>query len=97
MNITTQLLVLAVSAVSLMMVFPGMAKEPQNQSKATFAGGCFWCMEAPFEKLDGVHSVVSGYAGGEQVNPPYNEVSSGKTSYIERIQITYDPQKDYYE
>ncbi|KAA3655699.1 MAG: peptide-methionine (R)-S-oxide reductase [Calditrichaeota bacterium] len=74
-----------------------MAKEPQNQSKATFAGGCFWCMEAPFEKLDGVHSVVSGYAGGEKVNPTYKEVSSGKTSYIESIQITYDPQKVSYE
>ena len=63
---------------------------------ATFAGGCFWCMEPPFEKLDGVKSVISGYAGGSTSNPTYNEVSSGKTDYIESVQIKYDAQKISY-
>lgn len=59
--------------------------------KATFAGGCFWCMEPPFEKLDGVKSVVSGYSGGEEVNPTYGQVSSGTTGHLEVVQVTYDP------
>lgn len=60
--------------------------------KATFAGGCFWCVEAPFEELDGVVSVISGYAGGKEKNPTYGEVSGGKTSHRESVQITYDPE-----
>jgi len=61
--------------------------------KATFAGGCFWCMELPFEQLDGVIEVISGYTGGHTENPTYEEVSSGKTGHLEAIQITYDPSK----
>ena len=61
--------------------------------KATFAGGCFWCMEPPFEKLDGVTDVVSGYTGGDEKYPTYDEVSSGKTAHLEAIEITYDPEK----
>ena len=59
---------------------------------ATFAGGCFWCVEAPFEGLDGVISVVSGYSGGKEKNPTYAEVSSGKTGHREAVQITFDPE-----
>ncbi len=66
-----------------------------NQSyalkKATFAGGCFWCMEPPFEKLNGVKSVVSGYSGGLIKNPTYKQVSLGKTKHKEVVQITFDP------
>ena len=58
---------------------------------ATFAGGCFWCVEAPFEKYDGVINVVSGYAGGSEENPTYEEVSSGQTGHTESVQIIYDP------
>ena len=58
--------------------------------KATFAGGCFWCMEPPFEKLVGVKSVISGYSGGEVKNPKYKDVASGKTKHRETVQITYD-------
>lgn len=65
--------------------------------KATFAGGCFWCMEAPFEKLDGVQEVLSGYTGGHKENPAYQEVSSGTTGHVEAIQITYDPSKISYQ
>jgi peptide methionine sulfoxide reductase msrA/msrB len=59
---------------------------------ATFAGGCFWCIEAPFEKYDGVLKAVSGYAGGEQISPSYKEVSSGKTGHVEAVQVHFDPQ-----
>ncbi|HIJ80927.1 MAG TPA: peptide-methionine (S)-S-oxide reductase MsrA [Desulfuromonadales bacterium] len=59
--------------------------------KATFAGGCFWCMEEPFEKLPGVISVTSGYTGGQKKNPTYQEVSAGGTGHAEAIQIVFDP------
>jgi peptide-methionine (S)-S-oxide reductase len=58
---------------------------------ATFAGGCFWCMEPAFDKLEGVKSVVSGYTGGHKTNPTYEEVSNGTTGHAESIEITYDP------
>ena len=58
---------------------------------ATFAGGCFWCMDAPFEKLQGVKNVISGYAGGHVKNPTYEEVCTGTTGAVESVQIIYDP------
>jgi peptide methionine sulfoxide reductase msrA/msrB len=64
--------------------------------KATFAGGCFWCMEHPFEKLEGVLKVISGYTGGHKDNPTYEEVSSGMTGHLEAIEITYDPSRISY-
>jgi peptide methionine sulfoxide reductase msrA/msrB len=74
-----------------------MAKEEMNLSKATFAGGCFWCTEADFEKLPGVVKVISGYAGGHKENPTYQEVSSGSTGHVEAVQVYYDPAKVTYE
>jgi len=65
--------------------------------KATFAGGCFWCMEAPFDKLPGVVSVTAGYTGGQLKNPTYQEVSEGNTGHAEAMQIIYDPLKISYE
>lgn len=59
--------------------------------KAAFAGGCFWCMEAPFEKLKGVRGVVSGYTGGHKDNPTYKEVSLGTSGHVEAVEVTYDP------
>lgn len=64
---------------------------------ATFAGGCFWCMEPPFEKLKGVKSVISGFSGGDKLNPTYDQVSRGETHYLESVQVTYDPQQLSYQ
>jgi peptide methionine sulfoxide reductase msrA/msrB len=74
-----------------------MAIEEIEIKKATFAGGCFWCTEADFEKLPGVVRVVSGYTGGSKGNPSYEEVSSGTTGHAEAIQVYYDPTKITYE
>lgn len=64
---------------------------------ATFAGGCFWCMEPPFDKLEGVTETISGYAGGHVENPTYKQVSAGGTGHVEVVQITYDPDRISYE
>lgn len=65
--------------------------ENENWEKATFAGGCFWCMVKPFDEWPGIKSVVSGYTGGETENPTYKEVCSETTGHYEAVQITYDP------
>jgi peptide-methionine (S)-S-oxide reductase len=67
-----------------------------TQATATFAGGCFWCMEPPFDKLDGVISTTSGYTGGSKPDPTYKEVSSGGTGHAEAVQVIYDPQRISY-
>jgi peptide-methionine (S)-S-oxide reductase len=72
---------------------PGPGAE---RATATFAGGCFWCMEPPFTGLAGVVSVTSGYTGGQKKNPTYEEVSSGTTGHAESIQVIYDPAKISY-
>ncbi len=64
--------------------------------QATLGGGCFWCLEAVFQRFDGVLSVQSGYAGGETPNPTYEEVCSGRTGHAEVVQITYDPEQISY-
>jgi peptide-methionine (S)-S-oxide reductase len=64
---------------------------------ATFAGGCFWCMEPPYDKLDGVLSTTSGYTGGHQTDPTYKQVSAGTTGHTEAVRIVYDPQKISYQ
>ncbi|MGQ0812291.1 MAG: peptide-methionine (S)-S-oxide reductase MsrA [Nitrospiraceae bacterium] len=65
-------------------------------AKAVFAGGCFWCMEEVFEKVDGVVSVTSGYSGGQVANPSYEQVSAGRTGHAEAVEVTYDPAKVSY-
>src|SRR4030065_888364 len=73
------------------------SEESVALEKSTFAGGCFWCMEPPFEKLEGVKEVISGYTGGQTVNPTYEEVSAGGTGHLESVEIIYDPSKVSYE
>ena len=93
---------LRVTILALAMLF---APHSNSQSQppagglavATFAGGCFWCMEGPFEKLDGVFSVFSGYMGGTTANPTYEQVSRGGTGHAEVVQVTYDPARINYQ
>jgi peptide-methionine (S)-S-oxide reductase len=80
---------------------PPAATDPAATSvpelrRSVFAGGCFWCMEPPFEALDGVIEVVSGYAGGELPNPTYEQVSSGRSGHIEVVEVTWDPSRVTY-
>ncbi|OGT19236.1 MAG: peptide-methionine (S)-S-oxide reductase [Gammaproteobacteria bacterium RBG_16_57_12] len=89
-------------ALSILLLFAANAQAGQESTmntteQATFAGGCFWCMEPPYEKLEGVISVVSGYTGGHKLNPSYEEVSAGGTGHAEAVQITYDPARISYE
>jgi len=66
-------------------------------AKATFAGGCFWCMEEAMDKVPGVISTTSGYIGGTTKNPSYEQVSSGRTGYVEAVEVVYDPDKVSYQ
>jgi len=69
----------------------------QKLEKATFGAGCFWCVEAVFQRIKGVKSVISGYSGGKVENPTYEEVCSGRTGHAEVVQITFDPKVISYE
>ncbi len=83
-------------ALFLSLIFTQAIAEDQNET-AIFAGGCFWCMEPPFDKLDGVISTTSGYTSGHKRNPTYREVSAGVTGHTEAIQIIFDPDKISYD
>ena len=72
-------------------------KVPPGHAVATFAGGCFWCMEPPYDKLPGVSATISGYMGGRTANPTYESVSSGTSGHAEVVQVVYDPAKVSYE
>lgn len=69
----------------------------EEELKATFAGGCFWCMQPPFDGIDGVKSTKVGYTGGHKANPTYKEVCEGTTGHVEALQLTYDPSLVSYE
>jgi peptide methionine sulfoxide reductase msrA/msrB len=71
-----------------------MDKMAEHTQSAVFAGGCFWCTESDFEKVDGVIQAVSGYTGGRMENPTYKQVSAGGTGHVEAIKVVYDPDQD---
>ena len=75
---------------------PAAAQTPQTAS-VTLAGGCFWCMEPPYDKTDGVISTTSGYSGGKTVKPTYEQVSAGSTGHLEVVKVEYDPAKVSFE
>ena len=93
---TLSMVVLSLLCMSALMA---RAEEPMAKKTelATFAGGCFWCMEGPFEQLPGVLAVTSGYTGGTKLNPTYEEVSSGATGHAEAVQVEYDPSRSTYQ
>jgi peptide-methionine (S)-S-oxide reductase len=90
----------AALSIFLLPAFSAVAQSPTVASgpggKAYFAGGCFWCMEEAFEKVDGVLDAVSGYMGGAVKNPSYEEVSTGRTGHAESVEVRYDPSKVTY-
>ena len=88
-------LVLAAALLAVMATH-GVAAEP-GQAKATFAGGCFWCVEEAFEKVPGVISAVSGYTDGHVDNPTYKQVTSGRTGHTEAVEVIFDPAQVTYE
>src|SRR5205823_2542072 len=93
-NICGMLLIVLASVMAASGAPPSDGKALE---KATFAGGCFWCMEEAFDKVDGVVSTTSGYTGGQKPNPSYEEVSAGGTGHAESVQILFDPTKITYE
>ncbi len=96
MNALNKLILACCSAMFANLLMAADMPSPQS-STAIFAGGCFWCMEADFEKLDGVIAVESGYTGGSVNNPTYHQVSQGSTGHAEAIRVLYDPQRVSYE
>jgi peptide-methionine (S)-S-oxide reductase len=91
------MIVLAALAIAGSAAAQAPKTAPPGTAVATFAGGCFWCMEPPYDKLDGVISTTSGYMGGTVRNPTYNDVSNGRTGHTEVVQVVYDPTKVSYE
>ncbi len=92
---------IAIALAGLVLGALALAAEPAASDKTTataiFAGGCFWCMEPPYDELAGVVATTSGYTGGQKLNPTYREVSAGDTGHFEAVQIAYDPTKVSYE
>ncbi|MBL0141560.1 MAG: peptide-methionine (S)-S-oxide reductase MsrA [Betaproteobacteria bacterium] len=89
--------VLKILTLVAALAVPAGALAQAATEKATFAGGCFWCMEPPYDAIPGVISTTSGYIGGRTANPTYEQVSSGSTGHTEAMQVVYDPKKVTYE
>ncbi|NBB93931.1 MAG: peptide-methionine (S)-S-oxide reductase MsrA [Gammaproteobacteria bacterium] len=86
-------------ALAIALLFVGLPAPAQDDSlaRATFAGGCFWCMEPPYDEVEGVIETISGFSGGHVVDPSYRQVVQGGTGHIEVVQVVYDPHKVSYE
>ena len=91
------MLVISMMGLSVILIASATVTAATNLEKATFAGGCFWCMEHPFDEIPGVMSVTPGYTGGHKKSPTYEEVSAGGTGHAESVQIVFDPARVTYE
>jgi len=91
------MLIIVMTGLSMVLIAFTTVTAATNLDKATFAGGCFWCMEHPFDKLPGVISVTAGYTGGHKKDPTYEEVSAGGTGHAESVRIVFDPSTVTYE
>ncbi len=87
----------ALSGLLLMLTAMATPADTTDTAVAVFGGGCFWCMEPPYDKLPGVISTISGYIGGRVANPTYEQVSAGGSGHVEVVQVKYDPHKVSYE
>ncbi len=92
-----KMFIAAMMGLSVILIAINAVMATTKLEKATFAGGCFWCMEHPFDQIPGVISVTSGYTGGWGKNPTYEEVSAGGTGHAESVQVVYDPARVTYE
>ena len=92
-----KMLIYSIMGLSVLLLAGATVAAATNLEKATFAGGCFWCMEHPFDEIPGVVSVTPGYTGGQKKSPTYEEVSAGGTGHAESVQIVYDPARVTYE
>lgn len=91
-----KMLIIGIMGMSVILISTSVMAAA-NYEKATFAGGCFWCMEHPFDEIPGIISVISGYTGGHKKDPTYEEVSAGGTGHAEAVQVVYDPAKVTYD
>jgi len=97
MKLTGKLMAMGGLIFALALTTSAAQAADENIAVAIFAGGCFWCMEPPFDKLEGVKSTTSGYIGGHKHNPTYKQVSAGKTGHTEAVEVRYDPSKVSYQ
>jgi peptide-methionine (S)-S-oxide reductase len=96
MNLSMRRASLLFSIAALLLLATALPAAAGTNASATFAGGCFWCMETAFEGMPGVISVTSGFSGGDEKNPTYEQVSAGRTGHMESVQVIYDPKRISY-
>ncbi len=88
---------MAIFAMAILVTSVAATEDEPGLARATFAGGCFWCMEPPYDRIEGVIETISGFSGGQASNPSYEQVMGGRTGHLEVVQVLYDPTRVSYE